>query len=148
MGRRKVATATPLPKALVCGLLEDEGRILFLVRKDAASGIERIELPCILVQSGRSPFAEVKEKFPKLTGIDSEIGEPITETSGGAFGNARYNAGSRKRRAWVPILVFKVTAKRMNAKPSQEFSGFKWLSLEKAKNERLSRNAEWLRSSK
>ncbi|MBU0532724.1 hypothetical protein KKB44_04475 [Candidatus Micrarchaeota archaeon] len=136
MGRRKVPTGSPLPKALACGMLEDNGRILFLKR--ISHGIERIELPCVLVHSGRSPVAEIKEKFTIQTGIDGEVHEIIIER--------RHNAGSRKRKIWVPCIVFKITAKNMGAKPSEEFSGFKWLSLENAKKQKLSRNTEWLRN--
>jgi len=137
MGRRKVPTATPLPKALACGMLEDNGRVLFLVRLDV-SGIERIELPSIIVPSGRSAFAEIKNEFARSTGIDGEVHEIVMES--------RFNAGTRKRKAWVPVLVFKVTARNRNAKPPpSEFSGFKWLSLEDAKKMRLDRKLEWLR---
>lgn len=136
MRQRRMKTATAMPKALACGMLEDNGRVLFLIRKDE-HGIERIEIPCVMVPSGRSPFADIKETFPKLTGIDGEIHEIVLE--------GRHNAGTRKRKMLVPCLVFKVTAKSRNAKPSSEFSGFKWLSLDDAKRERLGRNAEWLR---
>jgi len=136
MGRRKIPTGTALPKALACAMLEDNGRLLFLVRKDA-NGIERIELPCVLVPSGRSPFADIKDAFQKMTGIDGEFHEIVLE--------GRHNAGYRRRKNWVPVLVFKVTAKNRTAKPSAEFSGFRWLSLEDALRQRIGRNAEWLR---
>lgn len=137
MSRMRVLTGKPMLKALACGMLEDGGRVLFLVRKDA-SGAERIEVPCVLVPSGRSPFAEIKDAFPKLTGIeDCQVHEIILE--------GRHNAGSRKRRNFVPVFVFKVTARNRTAKPPGEFSGFRWLSLDDAKKEKLGRNAEWLR---
>lgn len=136
MGRRRIPTGTPMPKALACGMLEDGGRVLFLVRRDER-GIERIEMPCVLVPSGRSPFAEIKLAFPRMTGIDGEMHEIVLE--------GRHNTGSRKRKVRVPCLVFKVTAKSMRAKPSAEFSGFRWLSLDDAKTQRLGRNSEWLR---
>ncbi len=139
MGRRKIQTGTPMVKALACAMLEDGGRILFLVRKDA-NGIERIELPCVLVPSGRSPFADIKEAFQKMTGIDGEFHEIVLE--------GRHNAGYRRRKNWVPVLAFKVTAKNRTAKPPAEFSGFRWLSLEDALRQRLGRNAEWLRNLK
>jgi hypothetical protein len=137
MGRRRIPTGAPLPKALACGMLEDGGRVLFLVRTDA-NGVGRIEMPCVLVPSGRSPYAEIKEAFGGLTGIeDCQVHEIVLE--------GRYNAGSRKRRFWVPCLVFRVTARNRMAKPSGGFSGFRWLSLDDAKKERVGRNAEWLR---
>jgi hypothetical protein len=135
MGRRRVLTGTALPKALACGMLEDEGRILFLVRTDE-HGTERIEMPCVLVPSGRSPFAEIKTEFARQTRIDGQVHEIVMESG--------HNAGSRKRRVRVPCLVFKVTARERRARPSGEFSGFRWLSLEEAKKQRLGRNAEWL----
>jgi hypothetical protein len=140
MGRRKVPTATPIPKALACGMLEDDGRVLFLVRSERAGGgqiIERIEMPCVLVPSGRSPFADIKAEFERQTGIECQVHEVLKE--------GRHNAGSRKRRFWVPLLVFKITARTMRAKPSAEFSGFKWMRIDDARMARLSRNSEWLK---
>ncbi len=136
MGRRRVLTGTPMPKALACGMLEDEGRVLFLVRTDE-HGTERIEMPSVLVPSGRSPFAEIKTEFARQTGIDGQVHEIVLE--------GRHNAGTRRRRSGVPCLVFRVTARERRAKPSNEFSGFRWLSLDEAKKQRLGRNAEWLR---
>jgi hypothetical protein len=135
MARKRVLTGTPMVKALACGMLEDEGRALFLVRTDER-GIERIEMPCVLVPSGRSPFAEIKTEFARQTGIDGQVHEVILEGA--------YNAGSRKRRVRVPCMVFKVTARERRARPSNGFSGFRWLSLEEAKKQRLNRNTEWL----
>jgi hypothetical protein len=128
-------TGTPLPKALACGMLEDEGRVLFLVRTDER-GVERLELPCVMVPSGRSPFAEIKTEFARQTGIDGQVHEIVLE--------GRHNAGTRKRKIWVPCLVFLVMARERRAKPANEFSGFKWLSLDEAKKQKLGRNAEWL----
>lgn len=129
-------TGAPLPKALACGMLEDERRVLFLVRKDE-QGIERIEMPCVLVFSGRNPVAELAHEFIRQTGIDGQIHEIVFES--------RYNTGSRKRKNWVPCLVFKVTAKNMRAKIASEFLGFKWLGIEEAKKMKLSRMGEWMR---
>ncbi|MFH0884638.1 MAG: hypothetical protein V1861_02930 [Candidatus Micrarchaeota archaeon] len=140
MGRRRIPTGTPIPKALACGMLEDGGRILFLVRKDA-SGAERLEMPCVLVPSGRSPFAEIKEVFGKLTGIaDCQVHEVELE--------GRFNSGSRRRRFLVPCLVFRISARNRTARPSGEFTGFRWLSIEEALKQRLSRNLEWLRTAR
>jgi hypothetical protein len=136
MRARRVPTGAPLPKALACGMLEDGGRALFLARK-GADGTERIEMPCVLVLSGRSPFAEIRDAFRRMTGIDGEVHEIAIEGT--------HNAGSRKRRSLVPCLVFRVTAKSRTAAPSDEFSGFRWLSLEDAVKARLGRNAEWMR---
>jgi hypothetical protein len=135
--RRKVRTGQPMPKALACGMLEDEGRVLFLKRIDR-HGIERLEMPCVLVPSGRSPVAEIKEKFQEQTGIEGQVHEIIMEF--------RHNAGSRRRRNWVPCLIFKITARERRARPSEGFSGFRWMSLEEAKKQKLARTLEWLRT--
>ncbi len=137
--RKRMNTGARLPKALAAGMLEDGGRVLFLLRKDAA-GIERAEMPCVLVLSGRSPFAEIGAEFRRQTGIDGQVHEVVLE--------GRHNAGSRKRRAFVPAMAFKVTARERFAKPSAEFSGFRWLRLEEALKQRLSRNSEWLRGAR
>ncbi len=139
MGRRKIPTGTPIPKALACGMLEDGGRVLFLLRKDER-GIERLEMPCVLVPSGRSPYAEIRNAFPRQTGIDGEIHEVVLE--------GVHNAGSRKRKMRVPCLVFRVSARNRSARPSSEFSGFRWLSPEDALRQRLARTLEWLRNAR
>jgi hypothetical protein len=117
-------------------MLEDEGRVLFLKRMDR-HGIERLDMPCVLVPSGRSPVAEIKEKFQEQTGIEGVVHEIALER--------RHNAGTRRRRNWIPCLVFKITARERRAKPSKEYSGFKWLSFEDAKKQKLARTLEWLR---
>jgi hypothetical protein len=94
-------------------------------------------MPCVLVPSGRSPVAEIKEKFQEQTGIEGVVQEIILEK--------RHNAGTRRRRNWVPCLIFKITARERRAKPSGEFSGFKWMPLEEAKKQKLARTLEWLR---
>ncbi len=135
MGRTRQRTGAPLPKALACGLLEDEGRVLFLVVKDER-GIERIELPCVVVPSGRSPFADIKEAFQKLTGIDGQVHEIVLQGT--------FNAGSRKRRQLVPAVALRVTARERRARPAPGYSGFRWLQPDEAKRQRLTRRAEWL----
>ena len=134
MSRTRKLKEKVLPKALVCGMLEDSGRILFLKRKDR-QGTERLEMPCLLTYSG-DPVSQLTETFREQTGIDGEVGEIAFET--------RHNAGSRKRKRFVPCLVFRIRAKGMRARPTPQFSGYKWLSLEDAKEEKLGRNAKWI----
>lgn len=133
--RKKTLTATPMLKCLVVGALEDNDRYLFLIKKDS-NGIERIELPNKLVVSGRSEYAEIKSAVVEQTGIDAQIHEVIAQS--------KHNSGSRKRKVIIPVMIFKVTAKERFAKPSSEYSGFRWLSLEQAKKEKLTKNCEWL----
>jgi len=127
--------AKAVPKALACGMLHDGGRVLFLLRKDV-HGTERIELPCTEIFGAEDPVQKLALEFKRQTGIDAEVREIKMES--------RYNAGSRRKRRRVPCLVFGVRAKNMRTKPSGEFSGFRWLSLEEAKKMKIGRKAEWL----
>jgi hypothetical protein len=137
MSRQRALREKPeFPKALACGLLEDGGRILFLIKKDGR-GNERFILPCAEVYPGDDPAALLKDAFEKQAGIDAEIGDIVKES--------RYNAGSRKKRKFVPVLAFKIFAKSRSARPGLQFAGVKWLSLEDAKKKRLDRKAEWIR---
>ena len=131
---RKLREKT-FPKALACGMLRDNERILFLLRKDA-HGTDRIELPSVEVLEGEDPVQKLSEEFKRQTGIDAEVHEIKMQK--------RYNAGSRRKKHWIPCLVFSMRAKNMKAKPSSEFSGFKWLTMEKAKTMKLGRKAEWI----
>ncbi len=135
MRTRKMKTLEPIIKALVVGALEDGGRYLFLIRTDS-SGLERLELPSCIVYSGRSPFAEIKAEFQRQTGIEGQVGEIIYEGS--------VNAGSNKKKNFVPVLVFKIIARERRANPSSEFSSFKWLDVEAAKQYKIARNTQWI----
>ncbi|HID73132.1 TPA: hypothetical protein EYP38_04270, partial [Candidatus Micrarchaeota archaeon] len=84
---RKLREKPEYPKALACGMLEDGGRVFFLVQKDR-HGVERLELPHVLVYPGQDPAALLKQAFEEQAGIDAEIGDIIRES--------RHNAGSRR----------------------------------------------------
>ena len=136
-----MSSARPLkqksfPKALACGMLRDNERILFLVGKDR-HGIERIELPSVEIFGEEDPVKNLTAEFKRQTGIDAEIREIKIQK--------RYNTGSRKRKRWIPCMIFSMRAKNTKAKVSSEFSGFKWLTMEKAKTMKLGRKAEWVR---
>ncbi len=131
---RKAKEKQP-PKALACGMLRDGKRILFLVRTDAR-GIERLELPCTEVRGAEDAVGRLASEFMRQTGIDAEVL--------GVEAEKRYNAGSRRRKKWVQCLVFGMRAKSARARPSPEFSGFRWLAVEDAKKEKLGRKAEWV----
>lgn len=123
------------PKALACGMLRDNERILFLLRKDA-HGTERIELPSVEIFGEEDPVKNLTAEFKRQTGIDAEVFEIKIQK--------RYNAGSRRKKHWIPCIIFSMRAKNMKAKSSSEFSGFKWLTMEKAKTMKLGRKAEWI----
>lgn len=133
---RKLREKAQIPKALVCGALKDEGRVLFLKRKDR-QGIERLEMPCAL-NYGEDPMLQLVDIFKQQTGIDAEVEEIIFE--------GRYNAGSRKRKKWIKCLVFRIKAKRKYVKIGEGFVGYKWMILETVKKEKLDRKLEWIRT--
>ncbi len=129
------AVPTQLPAALAAGLLQDGSRALFLVRKNA-KGEETVELPCVLLQRGENPVAILAAEFRRQAGIDAQVHEILFER--------RHNAGSRKRKHWIPALAFRLTAKNTGCTPSPEFSGYRWLSPEDLAKHRKAKNATWL----
>jgi len=122
---------------LAAGLLEDGERALFLVRKNAL-GEEMFEVPCVELMAGVNPVAALVAAFRQQTGIDAEVHEILFQR--------RHNAGTRKRRAIIPALVFKLTAKSHSVRLAPEFCGYKWLSPADMGGKKLSRKSEWLRA--
>lgn len=132
---RKYRERPERPKALVCGMLEDNGRYLFLIKKDQ-HGVERYEFPWVYATEGGDPVSQIAQAFKMQSGISVQVGEIELE--------ARHNAGSRRKKYWVQCYVFRVSAKEKKADPGSGYSGFKWLSLKDAKKKKLGRHAEWL----
>ncbi|MCX6771012.1 MAG: hypothetical protein NTX79_03080 [Candidatus Micrarchaeota archaeon] len=124
------------PAAIAAGLLEDGERALFLVRKNML-GEEIFEIPCAEIAGGENPVAALCAAFRQQAGIDAEVHEILFER--------KHNAGTRKRRAIVPALVFKVTAKSHAVRLAPGFSGYKWLAPSDMGGKKLSRKSEWLR---
>lgn len=112
-----------VPKAFACGILEDRGRILFLVKKDE-HGFERVLLPSVMVNSGRSPVAEIQGEFLRQAGIEARVEGVLFE--------GKYNYGTRRGKSFIPLLAFSMAARRMQAKPSSEFAAFRWISIKEA----------------
>lgn len=125
----------PAPVALAVGLLEDGNRALFLCRKNNL-GVETIELPCVLLQKGENPVAALTVEFRRQTGIDAQVHEVRFER--------RHNIGSKKRKVFVPVLVFKVTAKNASVRAAPEFSDYRWIAQPDLGKYKLGRNAYWL----
>ena len=132
---KKKQPAAAVPSALVAGLLQDGERALFLVRRNV-KGEETVELPFVLLQKGGNPVAALAAEFRRQTGIDAQVHEIAFER--------KHNIGSRKRKAFVPVLVFRLTAKNAAAKTAPEFSGYRWLSPEDLAGCRKARSAAWL----
>ncbi len=129
------STVVPQPSALAAGLLEDTGRVLFLVRKNLL-GVESVELPCVFLIGGENPVTALASAFRQQTGIDAQVHEILFER--------RYNSGTRKRKHLIPVLVFKITAKSASAKPGSGFAGCKWIASNDLGKHRLARNCQWL----
>ncbi|MBI5226247.1 hypothetical protein HY994_03330 [Candidatus Micrarchaeota archaeon] len=125
----------PTPSALACGILQDGERVLFLKQKDH-QGNERTGLPFVMLFGSQDPVKKMTEFFLEQTGIDGHVQEVRYQ--------ARYNAGSRKGKKVIPVLAFRVDAKAAQARPSSEFSGFCWLTLDDAKSKKLFRTSEWI----
>lgn len=132
----KRLVAKQVPKALVCGLLEDNGRVLFLVER-GPDGKERLALPGRIVFQGENEALAVKECFAKYAGLDVQVHEIKVQ--------GKHNAGSRKNKLWVPALGIKATAKSCTPKTLPPFTGVKWVSLKEASLGKLARTAEWLK---
>lgn len=132
---RKYRERPPRPKALVCGMLEDGGRVLFLSKKDQ-HGVERIELPCVYSTERGDPVSQIAQAFKMQSGISVHVGEIAFE--------GRHNAGSRRKKYWVQCYVFKVEAKEKKADPGGGYTGFRWLSFKDAKEKKLGKHADWL----
>lgn len=125
------------PVALACGILQDGERVLFL-KSRAADGTERIGLPFVMLFAGQDPVKKMTEFFLQQTGIDGHVQDVRLQ--------ARHNVGSRKNKRFIPVLGFRVDAKTRQAKPSSEYSGYAWLTLDAAKAQKLDRTSEWLRT--
>lgn len=124
----------PKPQALIVGALNDNGRHLFITRTFGDSEI--LSLPSITILQGSDPISALSDLFQKQFGIDAQVHEVIYQTS--------HNSGSRKKKRWIPVLVFRITTKSAFAKPAPG-TGFIWLSLEDARKRKLARESEWMR---
>ena len=139
------------PVALAVGLLEDGGRALFLyqepapgaaaggggraARAEAGAGGRLLELPSVLVMPGENPVSRLAEGYSQMTGIDAQVHETMRQAS--------VNVGTRKRRHLVPVLVFRLTAKRMSARAGAGWNGFVWLAVRQALGEKFTRRGQW-----
>ncbi|HNT60631.1 MAG TPA: hypothetical protein PKJ97_01485 [Candidatus Bilamarchaeaceae archaeon] len=121
----------PEYSALACAVIEDGGRVLFLKRVDGQR--ELLEFPCVLVEKGMDPVSGLRAAVLAQAGIDAQVGGIVLE--------GRHNAGSRKRKKWIPALGFRVSAKSLSTREK-----VRWIPLEDAKKEKLGRKAEWIRA--
>ncbi len=130
---RDVYMTVERPKALICGMLELEGKALFLKRKEA--GAEGIEMPSVYGTLGADPVSQLAEAFKKQTGIKADAGQVVLES------RHEYEG------AHIPCLVFRMTPideGGIEPEPSGVYSGFVWLALEDAKLKRHAPKGKWL----
>jgi len=119
-----------MAKVLLCALLEDGGRVLFL-EKEFGDTV-KYSLPCVLAEESDDPVKALAAAVAGQTGIDCLVG-------GIAF-TGRFNAGSRRRRQFVGVLVFSCSAKSYSSRAK-----VKWARLDEAPNLQLARECEWLK---
>jgi len=125
------------PKALLCGMLETGGNILFLKRK-GKDGKEAIEMPCVLGSTSTDPMGQLSEAFKKQTGIAAHPVHIVME--------GRHNIGTAKNPEYVPVIVYEMENDEplIAPDPGKGYSGFVKMPLLKAKGARLSENASWM----
>lgn len=125
------------PKALICGMLEIGGKVLFLVKKDRA-GKEVIEMPFVLGSSSADPHSQLSEAFKKQTGIGAH---PVHQVMEG-----KHNVGTAKKPEFIPVLVFEMMPDdpRVKPDPGTGYCGFLWVKMLDAEGKTLSENAGWL----
>lgn len=134
MRMRKMKTLERLPKALALGAIEDNGRFLFRLETDKY-GVTRVDLPHVLVKSGESITAKIKEQILEIIENNVEIGEPIFQLT--------YNAGTRRNRNFIPAMIFKVETFGRIQLRKEKMLKYKWLKLEETINIRKTKESEW-----
>lgn len=124
-------------KALLCGMLEDGEKMLFLVRKDG-KGIERVEMPCVYGYTSTDPIGQLAEAFKKQTGVKAETGKVRME--------GRHNIGTDSAPVWVPVLIFEMTPDEPLVKPDpgKGIERCEWMTVMEAKSRQLTDNGMWL----
>jgi hypothetical protein len=124
------------PRALVCGMLERDGKALFL-KKRGADGVERIEMPWVFGTLAADPVGAMAEAFRKQTGVKVKAGGIAIE--------GKEDIGDEGRPDVVPVLVLRmIQAREEGPEPASGFSGFEWLDLAEAARKAPGRHARWL----
>lgn len=118
-----------VPRAIICGMLEKEGKILFL-EKDG-----KIEMPWIYGTLAGDPISAIGEAFRKKTDVKVDVGVVVLEGKQKIDGNE------------MPVLVLKVEPKdyEYEVVPADEFTAV-WLTLDNAKKKEVLEHALWLKN--
>lgn len=111
------------PKAIICGILEKDGKILFL-EKDG-----KLELPWVYGSQAGDPIGQIAEAYLKKTDVKVSPGPVIMEA-----------------KSDLPVHVLKMEP-RAEIKP-EPASGYSivWLTLEEAAKRPLAKHFEWISS--
>jgi hypothetical protein len=112
------------PKAIICGMLEKDGKILFL-EKDG-----KIELPWVYGSLRGDPISQMAEAYLKKTDVKVEAGLVVME--------------GKSEGLTVVVLQMEPQAE-VNPEPAAGYS-VAWLTLEEAKKKPLARHFEWIGS--
>ncbi len=125
---------------VACAILQDGIRTLFLEKKPPGTPNAPMELslPSAFVKAGQDPVSALSIAVREQTGIDCQIGEISAQ--------AKYNAGSKKHKRVIPLLIFSASAKNFKCTPSSEFLGCQWLPVALARKQPLAKNAHWLKT--
>lgn len=125
------------PKALICGMLEIGGKVLFLA-KNSKDGKEVLEMPFVMGSDTTDPHSQLAEAFKKQTGIKAH---PVHQVMEG-----KHNVGTPKNPEHIPVLVFEMMPDepRVKPDPGKGYTGFFWLKMIDAEGKALSENAGWL----
>ena len=121
------------PKALICGMLEREGKALFLKRK-LPDG-EAIEMPSVFGILSADPVSQLAEGFRKQTGIKADVGQVVLESRHDFEG------------VHIPCLVFRMTPLHeggIEPEPASVYTGFEWLAIEDARIRKHAPKGRWL----
>ncbi len=126
------------PRALICGMLEKDGKALFLVKK-GADGTARIEMPWIYGTLAGDPVGALGEAFRKQTSVKVHAERIVME--------GKEDIGEPGMPDIVPVLVFVVVADRSPMEepyPAKGFDACIWLSMDEARQRPLGPHARWL----
>jgi hypothetical protein len=121
------------PKALICGMLEHDGKALFLKRKELDG--ESIEMPSVFGILSADPISQLAEAFKKQTGMHADVGPVVFES------RHEYEG------VHIPCLVFRMSLlhpDQTEPEPAGVYSGFVWLALEDAKLRKHAPKGRWL----
>lgn len=118
-------------KVLLCALLEDGGRALFVEKAFGES--VKYSLPCVLADEADDPVKALAAAVMAQTGIDVQVGSIVF--------TGKHNAGSRRRKQFVGALAFACSAKRYSTRVKS-----RWFRSADVSSLKLSREAEWLKA--